>query len=214
MGGEAKGPVSEGNLVADRIIFSLIRRDIANSTRTRILLDGFPKTLDQAVKLDEILGENEKKVFAVIYLEVPNDVMKERLRGMRIHPDSGRVYNVNSKPPKEENKDDETGEELVQPEGCGEDVVKNRLEQFCANNWSVVNYFEEKNLLRKLNGNQDIEAVWKLVDEQVSNALDDYKEEKSRAARLRDSDSDGDGKEEAQQRVIDEPKREDDQKET
>jgi adenylate kinase len=214
MGGQAKGPVSEGNLVADRIVFSLVKKGIANSTRTRILLDGFPKTLDQAMKLDEILEEKEKKLFTVIYLEVPGNVMEERLKGMRLHPASGRVYNVNSNPPKETNKDDETGEELVEPEECRGDVMKTRLKQFRANIDSVLNYFEEKNLLHKVNADQDIEAVWKLVDEQVSDALDNYKEEKHRGVHPRDSASDEDGPEEARQRIVDEPKGQDNQNAT
>lgn len=177
VGKQAKSYVDEGKLVPDKIVVDLVRKGVANSSLTRILVDGFPMTLEQAKKFDGILLDREKTLYAVIYLEIPSSKLKERIGG----------------------------------DGAESEVVKNKLSEFRRNIEPVLSYYEDKRLLRKVNADQDIDTVWGLVDKEMFDAMSDYKTAKGRGMR-KELDSEGDGRREAQQKIIDEPRDEENQK--
>jgi adenylate kinase len=159
--------VDEKSLVPDTVMFSLIKKKLSEDTNAKVVFDGFPKTLDQAKKLDELLTGNNKKLYAAVYLDVPDAVLITRLTSHRIHTKSGRTYNTITNPPKKEGVDDITGEPLDIPKGYDEASVKTNLSEFHKTMDPVINYFGEKGLLKKIKGDQGLDAVWALVDKEM-----------------------------------------------
>lgn len=114
-----------------------------------LLLDGFPRTMEQAVALDR-----ELDVDMVINLCVPNDVIIERISDRWIHPSSGRIYSYSYKPPKVAGLDDETGEELVQRDDDKPESVLRRLEKYDAVTHPLVEYYEKKGVIQTFRGTE------------------------------------------------------------
>merc|ERR1712228_451692 len=124
VGKAAKKIMDEGGLVSDDIVVGIIKDRIAEADCSKgFILDGFPRTMAQAKKLDELLAMRNEKVSSVIELNVPDEILEERICGRWIHKASGRSYHVkfnapkslgNQTPSAETMKDDETGEPLMQ----------------------------------------------------------------------------------------------------
>ena len=112
-----------------------------------LLLDGFPRTMEQAAALDKNLD-----VDLVINLCVPNETIIERISDRWIHPASGRVYSYSYQPPKVKGLDDETGEPLVQRDDDKPESVLNRLNKYENVTKPLVNYYEEKGVIQTFRG--------------------------------------------------------------
>jgi len=124
LGKQAKAVIDAGQLVSDDIILGLIKERIAQDDCEKgFLLDGFPRTIPQA----EGLKQMDVAVDYVIEFDVADSVIVERMGGRRAHLPSGRTYHVVYNPPKEEGKDDETGEALVIREDDKAETVLARL---------------------------------------------------------------------------------------
>ena len=114
LGEKARIAMEAGELVADDIVISLVKERIQQSDATQgFLLDGFPRTINQAMALQE----NDIKLDHVIEIAVPDELVIKRVSGRRVHIPSGRVYNTDLNPPKEPGKDDITGEPLISARG-------------------------------------------------------------------------------------------------
>ncbi len=125
MGKMAKAAMDAGKLVTDDIIIGLVKDRVSeNDCKNGYLLDGFPRTLPQA----DAVTSAGIIIDAVIEIDVPDSEIVERMAGRRAHLASGRTYHIVFNPPKNEGKDDLTGEELVQREDDKESVVLERLE--------------------------------------------------------------------------------------
>jgi len=127
LGVAAKKVMDAGGLVSDDIIIGLVQErlqqpDCANG----YLFDGFPRTVAQA----DSMKDNGVAVDYVLEIDVPDESIIERMDGRRVHPGSGRVYHVKFNPPKVDNKDDVTGEELVQRDDDKAETVKKRLDVY------------------------------------------------------------------------------------
>lgn len=127
LGIAAKKVMDTGGLVSDDIIIGLVQErlkeaDCANG----YLFDGFPRTVAQA----DSMKANGVIVDYVLEIDVPDESIIERMDGRRVHPGSGRVYHVKFNPPKVDNKDDVTGEELVQRDDDKAETVKKRLDVY------------------------------------------------------------------------------------
>ena len=120
-----------GGLVSDDLVIELFKEQLSKPENAKgLLLDGFPRTVAQAEKLDTMLSENGQKINKVIEFVIEDDVLVERIEGRRIHPASGRSYHVKFNPPKEEGKDDVTGEDLIQRKDDNADALKTRLASY------------------------------------------------------------------------------------
>jgi adenylate kinase len=116
--------MASGGLVTDEIIIALVKERIQQpDCKSGFLFDGFPRTIPQA----QAMVDAGVAIDVVLEIDVPDDEIVKRLSGRRVHPGSGRVYHVDFNPPRIANKDDETGEELVQREDDHEDTVRKRL---------------------------------------------------------------------------------------
>jgi adenylate kinase len=138
MGVEAKKVMDAGGLVSDEIILGLIderlkQDDCANG----YLFDGFPRTLAQA----DALKDKGVAVDAVVEIDVDDEEIIKRMSGRRVHMESGRTYHVVFNPPKEEGKDDETGEPLIQRDDDQEDTVRARLGVYHDQTEPLINYY-------------------------------------------------------------------------
>lgn len=124
LGLEAKAIMDAGGLVRDDIIIGLVKERIAQSDCVNgFLFDGFPRTIPQA----EAMKEAGVVIDFVVEIDVPDSSIVDRMSGRRVHIASGRTYHVRYNPPKQEGKDDVTGEELIQREDDKEETVKKRL---------------------------------------------------------------------------------------
>ena len=140
LGEKARIAMEAGELVADDIVISLVKERIQQSDATQgFLLDGFPRTINQAMALQE----NDIKLDHVIEIAVPDELVIKRVSGRRVHIPSGRVYNTDLNPPKEPGKDDITGEPLIQREDDKEETVRRRLENYHRETAPLIVYYKD-----------------------------------------------------------------------
>jgi adenylate kinase len=141
LGLEAKKIMDAGLLVSDDIILGLIRERIqADDCRKGFLLDGFPRTIAQADGL-EALGI---AIDQVVEFVVDDEEIVQRMSGRRVHPASGRTYHVVFNPPREADKDDVTGEPLIQRDDDSEATVRKRLAVYHEQTKPLVGYYRDK----------------------------------------------------------------------
>jgi adenylate kinase len=140
LGLEAKSVMDSGGLVSDELIINLVKERIAQPDCSNgFLFDGFPRTIPQA----DAMKAAGVKLDYVLEIDVPFDAIIERMSGRRSHPASGRTYHIKFNPPKVEDKDDETGEALIQREVDKEETVKKRLEVYSAQTRPLVDYYSQ-----------------------------------------------------------------------
>ncbi len=141
LGKKAKEIMEAGELVPDDLILGLIKERISHSDCAKgFLFDGFPRTIAQAEGLEKLGIELD----FVIEIDVPDQEIVKRLSGRRVHPASGRTYHLLYNPPKEDCKDDVTGEPLIQRDDDKEETVRKRLEVYRHQTAPLVDYYRHK----------------------------------------------------------------------
>lgn len=132
--------MTAGGLVTDEIIIALVKERINQANcKGGFLFDGFPRTIPQA----EAMVEAGVRIDIVLEIDVPDDEIVKRLSGRRVHPGSGRVYHVDFNPPRIANKDNETGEDLVQRADDSEVTVRKRLSVYHEQTEPLVSFYAE-----------------------------------------------------------------------
>jgi len=140
LGKEAKGYMDSGGLVPDEVIIGLVEERIKEADcENGFLFDGFPRTIPQA----DAMKAAGVPIDAVVDIDVPDAEIIKRMSGRRAHLASGRTYHVVFNPPKEEGKDDVTGEPLVQRDDDKEDTVRNRLEVYHDQTEPLIGYYRK-----------------------------------------------------------------------
>ncbi|XP_053982588.1 GTP:AMP phosphotransferase AK3, mitochondrial [Hylaeus anthracinus] len=157
--------VLSGKFVPDDVIISMINKEIELVGDKNWLLDGFPRTLQQAEKLQKTYPVN-----LVLYLDVPVPVILNRVENRWVHLPSGRVYNIGFNNPKVPGKDDVTGEPLCKREDDKVEVVKKRLENFLAQNDPILEFYQGIGILKRFHGNTTDE-LWPQVKVAISKFL-------------------------------------------
>ncbi|KAB0398943.1 hypothetical protein E2I00_015874, partial [Balaenoptera physalus] len=153
----AKTFIDQGKLIPDDVMTRLVLHELKNLTQYSWLLDGFPRTLPQAEALDRAY-----QIDTVVNLNVPFEVIKQRLTARWIHPGSGRVYNIEFNPPKTMGIDDLTGEPLVQREDDRPETVVKRLKAYEAQTEPVLEYYRKKGVLETFSGTET-NKIWPYV---------------------------------------------------
>jgi adenylate kinase len=152
LGKEAKSYMDKGELVPDEVIIGVILEKVEGSEAADgFVLDGFPRTIAQAEALDEAFAKLGRSLTAVILLEVPDEEIVRRLSGRRVSK-AGRPYHVDFNPPKVAGRCDVDGSELIQRDDDKPEVVRNRLEVYHRSTSPLVDYYEDKGLLRRFDG--------------------------------------------------------------
>jgi adenylate kinase len=140
LGMQVKSVMESGGLVTDDIIIALIRERITHDDcQNGFLFDGFPRTIPQA----QALVDAGISIDVVLEIDVPDEEIVRRLSGRRVHPESGRIYHIDNKPPKNPGKDDVTGEPLIQREDDKEATVRKRLEVYHAQTKPLVDFYRK-----------------------------------------------------------------------
>jgi len=139
LGKKAKGYMDSGGLVPDEVIIGLVKERIKEADCQKgFLFDGFPRTIPQA----DAMKDAGVPLDAVVDINVPDTEIIKRMSGRRVHLASGRTYHITFNPPKEEGKDDVTGEALIQRDDDQEETVRNRLDVYHAQTEPLIDYYK------------------------------------------------------------------------
>ncbi|MBU5350418.1 adenylate kinase [Paenibacillus sp. LC231] len=160
IGIKAKEFMDQGLLVPDDVTIGIVEERLQQSDCEKgFLLDGFPRTLSQAEALDEILARLNTGLDHVINLKVDREKLLARLTGRRICKNCGSTYHVIFNPPKQEGICDKCGGELYQRSDDNEESVGIRLDEYINKTAPLLTFYENKGLLRQIDGDQEIDAV-------------------------------------------------------
>jgi adenylate kinase len=152
LGNEAKEYMDRGDLVPDEVIVGVILDRLSQpDTSDGFLLDGFPRTDNQAEALDQALGKVDRRLTAVLLIDVPADEIVRRLSGRRVCP-HGHTYHVEHNPPKNDDVCDVDGEPLTQRDDDREETVRNRLQVYNDQTSPLIEYYDAQGLLHRFDG--------------------------------------------------------------
>ena len=169
IGMQAKSIIDKGELVSDEVAIGIVKdRIFSMDCEHGYMLDGFPRTLAQAEKLDQILSDRNQKIDVVIRLCVPDEMAIKRIAGRRFHITSGRSYNIEFNPPKIEGKDDITGEKLVQREDDKEEIVQSRLNTYHELTEPLVRYYQKQGILSAIDGTGSPEKIYTEIKQMLN----------------------------------------------
>jgi adenylate kinase len=156
LGVKAKEYMDNGDLVPDDLIVAMaaarLREDDAQDG---FILDGFPRTLDQAHALDNQLSQMGRRVTAALLIDVPDEEVIRRLSGRRVCVKAGHNYHVEFDPPKHDDVCDQDGSRLVQRDDDKPEVIRNRLHVYHQKTKPLVDFYDEKGLMRRIDGTRE-----------------------------------------------------------
>ena len=162
LGVEAKGYMEAGLLVPDEVIIGLISERLQEPDAVSgLLLDGYPRTIAQAEALAEV-----EEVSTVISIEVPDEAIVERIVGRRMDPETGRIYHIRFNPPPAE-----LSERVIQRKDDNEDTVWNRLSAYHEQTAPLADWYEQRGVLVRIDGNRSIEAVGNAIEDAIASQV-------------------------------------------
>jgi len=171
LGLQAKAYAEQGKLVPDEITNKIVKDYLAtlSDKKNGYLLDGYPRTLDQAKAFEEMTDGTDLAVDVILAMDVPTDVLTRRITGRRTCKDCGEIYNIYSKPTKVEGVCDRCGGELTQRKDDNEESLKVRLDEYSNNTEPVIDYYEKKNMVSHINADASMDEIWSSVKEALKN---------------------------------------------
>lgn len=165
LGLKAKSFMDQGALVPDEVTIGIVRERLSkDDCQKGFLLDGFPRTVAQAEALENMLTELDKKIDYCLNIDVDHSILMERLTGRRICKECGATYHLVFNPPSKDGSCDRCGGELYQRADDNEETVHNRLEVNIQQSEPLLHFYETKGYLKNINGQQDINDVFKDID--------------------------------------------------
>ena len=160
LGKEAKSYMDRGELVPDEVTVGIVKERISeDDAKKGFLLDGFPRTIEQAEALNSIMSELDRESDAVINIEVPEEELMNRLTGRRICEKCGTTYHLVFNPPKVDGICDIDGGKLYQREDDNPETVSNRLSVNVKQSKPILEYYNNKGVLKNIDGSKDIDEV-------------------------------------------------------
>jgi len=160
LGKKAKAYMDAGDLVPDELVVDLVEDRIKrDDCQKGYLLDGFPRTVQQAEALDKINAENKVSIDVALNLDVPSDILVDRLTGRRTCPTCSTSYHILYNPPKVDGICDKDGAELIQRSDDVEEVVKNRVQVYETSTAPLIHYYDDLGLLATIDGTQQPNVV-------------------------------------------------------
>lgn len=166
LGMSAKKFMDGGNLVPDDVTIGIVRERLSEpDCKGGFLLDGFPRTVEQAIALDGIMAEQSKKIDHVINIDVALDALKARLTGRRICKVCGATYHVMFNPSKQADVCDKCGGELYQRKDDHAESVENRLSVYTNQTKPLLDYYQKTGNLTSVNGLAEIDVVFENIQD-------------------------------------------------
>lgn len=160
LGKKAEACMKSGALVPDEVTIGIVKERLSKADCEKgFILDGFPRTVEQADALEKILSELGKKLDAVLNIHVPAEDLIERAVGRRICKGCGATYHVKFNAPKTEGKCDNCGGELYQRADDNADTMKNRLSVYEASTRPLIEYYKKAGVYSEIDGRQPINEV-------------------------------------------------------
>lgn len=160
LGKEAKSYMDRGELVPDEVTVGIVKERFSeDDAKKGFLLDGFPRTLEQAEALSKIMTELGRKIDAVINIEVPEEELMNRLTGRRVCEVCGTTYHLVFNPPKVDGVCDLDGGKLYQREDDNPETVAKRLEVNVKQSKPILEYYDKEGVLKNVDGSKDIQEV-------------------------------------------------------
>lgn len=166
VGRKAKEYMEKGALVPDEIVVGLVRDKL--SQETAFILDGFPRTVQQAESLDEVLQQLGVSLDAVINIEIPLEAAVERLSGRLTCSECNSIYHVKYNPPAQKGVCDTCGGDLYQRSDDTEKAITHRFDVYKKQTQPVIQYYKERKKLVNVDGNRTIEEIATDIEELVS----------------------------------------------
>jgi adenylate kinase len=156
LGQEAKRYMDKGDLVPDEVIVKMVAERLQeDDAQDGFILDGFPRTVPQAEALDKQLSDLDRRITAVLLLDVPDEEVERRLSGRRVCVKNGHNYHVEFDPPKHDDVCDQDGSRLIQRDDDKPEVVRNRLKTYHEKTAPLVDYYDDQGLLKRIDGTRD-----------------------------------------------------------
>jgi adenylate kinase len=156
LGKQAKEYMDAGDLVPDGLIVAMAgERLTQDDAQDGFILDGFPRTIDQAKALDKQLSELGRRVTTALLIDVPDDEVIRRLSGRRMCVKAGHNYHVEFDPPKHEGVCDQDGSRLIQRDDDKPEVIENRLRVYHDKTKPLVEYYDDLGLMRRIDGTRE-----------------------------------------------------------
>lgn len=162
IGKKARAFMEKGDLVPDDIVIEMMLDTIKAGAKGKdFILDGFPRTIYQAKKIDSELDKLGLPIEMVVYFETSLKTVVFRLTGRRLCKNCGANYHVVNMPPKKQGVCDKCGGELYLRKDDNEDTIKKRLEVFNSQTKELIDYYRDKGILKEISGDLDAETVYK-----------------------------------------------------
>ena len=167
LGKKAQAYTEKGLLVPDEITNKMVADYLANleDKKNGYLLDGYPRTLDQALAFEEMTKGTDQAVDLVLAMDVPFDELTRRITGRRTCKKCGAIYNIYTNAPKKEGYCDTCNEVLSQRKDDNEESLNVRLNEYAKNTEPVIAYYEEKGIVSHIDANRNMEDIWPSIQE-------------------------------------------------
>ncbi len=170
LGREAKSFMDKGELVPDEVTIGIVKERLAEEDAKKgFLLDGFPRTVEQAEALNGIMADSGRKIEAVVNIEVQEEELMNRLTGRRVCEVCGTAYHLVFNPPKVEGICDLDGGKLYQREDDNPETVANRLSVNIKQTQPLLDFYRNEGVLKNIDGSRDIKDVTADVESILTN---------------------------------------------
>ncbi|MFW6381689.1 MAG: adenylate kinase [Bacillota bacterium] len=161
LGKKAKQYIDAGELVPDEVTIGIVRERLQeDDCQQGFILDGFPRTLDQAEALSEILADEGESIDMALYIEVPEQELVRRISGRRICEECGASYHVEFNPPEQKGVCDKCGGNLIQRSDDKPETVKNRIKVNKEQMQELLDYYGDKGVLTAVDGEGDVSVIF------------------------------------------------------
>lgn len=168
LGKEAKAYMDKGLLVPDELVVSIVKdRLTRDDCKEGFLLDGFPRTVNQAVALDSELHKMNTKLDRVININASAEILIERAVGRRICKECGATYHIKFNPPKVEGICDKDGGVLYQRDDDNEETVSTRIKVYMEQTEPLIEYYKQQDLLLDVDGRKSIDAIFETISKEL-----------------------------------------------
>lgn len=175
MGKEIERYILEGKLVPDALAIQLVEKRLCEKDVEKgVILDGYPRTVKQAIELDELLAKQNKKVEIAVNLSLSDNDIIERITKRRTcpNPECREIYNTEFKPPKVSGICDKCGTKLIQREDDNEETLKNRLKTYHEISEGLINFYKNKDILYTVKVNIHSENTSQDIAEEIEEYLE------------------------------------------